>query len=294
MPPSDPFVDVVAWPMLPPRLSVGAFSNCSACPSELRRACMKLHESLDTVSSSQAFMERRNTSWRGSGRGQYPLFALTRGPLFAQARGPGRYQPSVLTLGTDGSCPPLRAPPTSGGGIFACGGGCATAPLRSQVLPLRGCRDGCDGVDGAILGCRSPPLLGGSAVQPLYCRFVIINGFRMKIKWFPNENQRFSYSPGHLFSFVRAHSSVRHSFFGRCVRCVGSSPLVGSSGHTVRSVIHSPVVAFGVSGRPHTAVSTHLVHTVSTHSGEASCINSTKHTVSTHLVTITWRDLLLV
>ena len=50
--------------------------------------------------------------------------------------------------------------------------------------------------------------------------------------------------------FVRAHGSVRHSFFGRCVRCVGSSPLAGSSGHTVRSVIHSPVVAFGVSGRP--------------------------------------------
>ena len=66
----------------------------------------------------------------------------------------------------------------------ACGGGRATAHLRSQVLPLRGCRDGCDGVDGAILGCRSPPLLGGTAVQPVYCRFVIINGFRMKIKGF--------------------------------------------------------------------------------------------------------------
>ena len=45
--------------------------------------------------------------------------------------------------------------------------------------------------------------------------------------------------------FVRAHSSVRRSFFGRRVRCVGSSPLAGSSGHTVRSVIPSSVVAVG-------------------------------------------------
>ena len=128
MPPSDPFVDVVAWPMLPPRLSVGAFSNCSACPSELRRACMKLHESLDTLSSSQAFREIRNTSWTGSGRGQYPLFALTRGPLFAQARGPGRYQPSVLTLGTDGSCPPLRPPLPPGAGYSRAGVGVLPPP----------------------------------------------------------------------------------------------------------------------------------------------------------------------
>ena len=48
--------------------------------------------------------------------------------------------------------------------------------------------------------------------------------------------------------FVRAHSSVRRSFFGRRVRCVGSSPLAGSSGHTVRSVIPSSVLAVGSSG----------------------------------------------
>ena len=47
------------------------------------------------------------------------------------------------------------------------------APLRPPVLPLRGCRDGCDGVDGALLGCKSPPLLGGPAVQPVYRRVLV-------------------------------------------------------------------------------------------------------------------------